>query len=67
MAQTSERKDVRLYYGTAAPETTAYRSEMAAWQEQLNVRVINVYSNSESYYVQHAFAEVRAHGVGFRV
>jgi len=57
--QTSERKDVRLYYGTVAPESTAYQAEVVAWGEQ-GVQVINVYSNGENYYVQDAFAKVRS-------
>lgn len=54
--QTSERKDVRLYYGTVAPESTAYQADVAAWKD-LNVEVVNVYSNGEGYYVQDAFAK----------
>ena len=49
---------MRLYYGTVAPEATAYQSDLAAWSD-LNVHVINVYSNGEKYYVQDAFAQVR--------
>lgn len=52
---------MRLYYGTVSPETTAFQGDVAAWRE-LNVDVINVYSNGEDYYVQDAFAEVRTHG-----
>lgn len=63
LAQTSERKDVRLYYGTVAPESTAYQSDAAAWGE-LNVEVINVYSNGKNYYVQDAFAQVGLQGAG---
>ena len=56
--QTLERKEVRLYYGTVCPESTAYQGDLTAWKE-LNVDVINVYSNGANYYVQDAFAQVR--------
>jgi hypothetical protein len=57
VSQTEQRKDVRLYYGTYDPETTAYLHQEQEWSEQ-NVRVINVYSGDKNYYVQDAFSKV---------
>jgi ferredoxin-NADP reductase len=56
VSQTEQRKDVRLYYGTYDPETTAYLHQEQEWSEQ-NVRVINVYSGDKNYYVQDAFSK----------
>ena len=50
---------MRLYYGTYGPETTAYLDQEREWNEQ-NVKVINVYSNDQEYYVQDAFSKVSA-------
>ncbi len=61
-AQTGERKDVRLYYGTFDADATAYLDQGKEWSEQ-NVKVINVYSSDEEYYVQDAFSKVTAYHV----
>ena len=58
-AQTEERKDVRLYYGTFDSDATAYLDQEKEWSEQ-NVKVINVYSSDKEYYVQDAFSKVTA-------
>ncbi|KAK9819642.1 hypothetical protein WJX72_000634 [[Myrmecia] bisecta] len=54
--QLDKRKQVRLYYGTANPEATAYRELVSSWKE-LGVEVVPVYSDDEQGYVQDVFAQ----------
>lgn len=58
MAQVGKRKDVRIYYGTFNPDSTAYASLKAQWEAE-GVRVINVYSGFGQGYVQDVFTKAR--------
>ena len=55
--QTDQRKDVRLYYGTLGPDHTAFRDRIPAWEAQ-GIKVIPVYSETTSGYVQDVYAKV---------
>ncbi len=57
-AQVARRKDVRVYYGTFNPDSTAYADQKAQW-EAAGVRVINVYSGFGQGYVQDVFTKAR--------
>ncbi|KAK9842094.1 hypothetical protein WJX81_008186 [Elliptochloris bilobata] len=50
------RKDVRIYYGTFNPDSTAYADLKAQWEAE-GVRVINVYSGFGQGYVQDVFTK----------
>lgn len=52
----SKRRDVRFYYGTRDPASTAYASEADAWRAA-GVRVIPVYSDGGDAYIQDVFAQ----------
>ena len=56
--QVARRKDVRVYYGTFNPDSTAYADQKAQW-EAAGVRVINVYSGFGQGYVQDVFTKAR--------
>lgn len=56
--QVNQRKDVRIYYGTFNPDSTAYMDLKAKWEAE-GVRVINVYSGFGQGYVQDVFAKAR--------
>jgi ferredoxin-NADP reductase len=51
-----QRQDVRLYYGTANEDTTAYLDDVKQWQQQ-GVKATNVYSDEGKGYVQDVFAK----------
>ena len=55
--QASKRRDVRLYYGTANKESTAFADRAAAWADAFGVRTINVFSDEGEDYVQDAFSK----------
>jgi NAD(P)H-flavin reductase len=52
----SKRRDVRFYYGTRDPASTAYAGEADAWRAA-GVRVVPVYSDGGDDYVQDVFAK----------
>jgi arabinosyltransferase len=54
--QADRRRDVRLYYGTANREATAFADRAGAWADCHGVRTINVFSDEGDDYVQDAFA-----------
>ena len=58
MGQVVKRKDVRIYYGTFNPDSTAYANLKAQWEAE-GVRVINVYSGFGQGYVQDVFTKAR--------
>ena len=58
MGQVDKRKDVRIYYGTFNPDSTAYANLKAQWEAE-GVRVINVYSGFGQGYVQDVFTKAR--------
>jgi len=50
------RKDVRIYYGTFNPDSTAYAALKPQWEAE-GVRVVNVYSGFGQGYVQDVFTK----------
>jgi NAD(P)H-flavin reductase len=54
--EPSKRRDVRFYYGTRSPASTAFAGEVDAWRAA-GVRVIPVYSDDGDDYVQDVFAK----------
>ena len=52
--KASQRKDVRLYYGTFNPDKTAYKELLPEW-EAAGIKVINVFSDDGHGYIQDAF------------
>ena len=54
--QAAKRRDVRLYYGTANREATAFADRAGVWADQYGVRTINVYSDDGEDYIQDVFA-----------
>lgn len=52
----ANRQEVRLYYGTRSPESTAYQSLVPEWEKQ-GIKVVQVHSGDAKKYVQGVFAE----------
>ena len=57
--QVTQRKDVRLYYGTHSPEHAAFQERIPAWESQ-GIKVVPVFSENSGAYVQDVYAKVRA-------
>ena len=57
--QVTQRKDVRLYWGTHSPEHTAFQDRIPTWESQ-GIKVVPVFSESSGTYVQDVYAKVWA-------
>jgi ferredoxin-NADP reductase len=55
--QASKRRDVRLYYGTANREATAFADRAPVWADAHGVRTINVFSDEGDDYIQDVFSK----------